>query len=104
MLQSGLFCSFSSQDHRLSALAMMSSKDSKDTAPSDDSACCTTEKETQVEEVDANHSPPQSTALSSRVSRSPRVIPPFIPSHDFTRGILFAFQALLQYLLMLAIM
>lgn len=84
----------------------MSSKDTKDTSTSDDGACCTPgkDKDTEVEEVDVNRLPSQSAASRSRASRSPRVIPPFIPSHDFTRGILFAFQALLQYLLMLAIM
>lgn len=88
------------------ALAMMSMKDSKDAKTLDDSNCCGSEndKDAEVEEVDVNRQPPQSAALSSRASRSPRVIPPFIPSHDFTRGILFAFQALLQYLLMLAVM
>ncbi|KAH9921949.1 Ctr copper transporter [Epithele typhae] len=33
-----------------------------------------------------------------------RTYPPFIPSHDIPRGALFAFQALLYYLLMLAVM
>ena len=102
MYRSIAVCSYSYH----SALAMMSMKDSKDAKTLDDSNCCGSEndKDAEVEEVDVNRQPPQSAALSSRASRSPRVIPPFIPSHDFTRGILFAFQALLQYLLMLAVM
>lgn len=36
--------------------------------------------------------------------RPPRTLPPFIASHDVPRGVLFALQALLGYVLMLAVM
>ncbi|RPD63157.1 hypothetical protein L227DRAFT_584763 [Lentinus tigrinus ALCF2SS1-6] len=55
-----------------------------------------------VEEVDISPVPSQRPAL--RVRRVPRTIPPFLPSHDIPRGALFAFQALLYYVLMLAVM
>ncbi len=55
-----------------------------------------------VEEVMARPVPSQPSAVRAR--RSPRTIPPFIPSHDVPRGVLFALQALLYYALMLAVM
>ncbi|RPD81786.1 hypothetical protein L226DRAFT_541428 [Lentinus tigrinus ALCF2SS1-7] len=55
-----------------------------------------------VEEVNISPVPSQRPAL--RVRRVPRTIPPFLPSHDIPRGALFAFQALLYYVLMLAVM
>ncbi|KAI0724342.1 Ctr copper transporter family-domain-containing protein [Cerioporus squamosus] len=55
-----------------------------------------------VEEVTASPAPSQRPTLRAR--RSPRTVPPFIPSHDVPRGVLFAFQALLYYILMLAVM
>ncbi|KIK93308.1 hypothetical protein PAXRUDRAFT_145356 [Paxillus rubicundulus Ve08.2h10] len=36
--------------------------------------------------------------------KSKRLTPPFIPSHDITRGVMFAGHALITYLFMLAIM
>lgn len=39
-----------------------------------------------------------------RGGRVSRLSPPFIASHDVPRGIAFAFQALLGYALMLAVM
>ncbi|KAM5538233.1 hypothetical protein V8D89_008120 [Ganoderma adspersum] len=54
-----------------------------------------------VEEVDINPSPSQP---GRRLPRPIRTFPPFIPSHDIPRGALFAFQALLYYVLMLAVM
>ncbi|TBU64853.1 Ctr copper transporter [Dichomitus squalens] len=54
-----------------------------------------------VEEVEVN---PLATKAARRPQRSSRMIPPFIPSHDVPRGALFAFQALLFYVLMLAVM
>ncbi|KAI0768497.1 Ctr copper transporter [Trametes elegans] len=39
-----------------------------------------------------------------RKIRSPRTIPPFMASHDIPRGVMYAFQALLMYALMLAVM
>ncbi|KAI1797680.1 Ctr copper transporter family-domain-containing protein [Ganoderma leucocontextum] len=54
-----------------------------------------------VEEVNINPLPSQS---ARRLQRPIRTIPPFIPSHDIPRGALFAFQALLYYVLMLAVM
>ncbi|TCD70041.1 hypothetical protein EIP91_005022 [Steccherinum ochraceum] len=56
-----------------------------------------------IVEVDTN-------SLSSKpvtqdfIARRPRVIPPFILSHDVPRGMVFALQALLAYVLMLAVM
>ena len=38
------------------------------------------------------------------VGRTPRVLPPFIAAHDVPRGFAYAVQALLAYLLMLAVM
>ncbi|TFK88567.1 hypothetical protein K466DRAFT_66691 [Polyporus arcularius HHB13444] len=55
-----------------------------------------------VEEVTARPVPSQPSVIRAR--RSPRTIPPFIPSHDVPRGVLFALQALLYYALMLAVM
>ena len=54
-----------------------------------------------VEEVNINASPSQP---GRRLPRPLRTVPPFIPSHDIPRGALFAFQALLYYVLMLAVM
>lgn len=54
-----------------------------------------------VEEVNINPSPSQP---GRRLPRPLRTVPPFIPSHDIPRGALFAFQALLYYVLMLAVM
>jgi len=44
------------------------------------------------------------TQTSSRTLKSVRVIAPFIASHDIPRGAIHAFQALLGYALMLAVM
>ncbi|KIJ68748.1 hypothetical protein HYDPIDRAFT_173400 [Hydnomerulius pinastri MD-312] len=38
------------------------------------------------------------------VRTNPRLIPPFIPSHDIPRGIIQAFQSTFSYALMLAVM
>ena len=45
-----------------------------------------------------------SSAGLTRQARTTRTIPPFIASHDIPRGALYAFQALLMYALMLAVM
>lgn len=63
-----------------------------------DSTCCDTD--TDVEEVDFKGPSLQGPAAIF----APRSLPPFILSHDLARGFLFAFQALLHYLLMLAVM
>ncbi|CAL1696525.1 unnamed protein product [Somion occarium] len=85
------------------ALALMSNK-----AASNRGACTSESKgkTTDVQEVDIDSLPSQESENRSRVSnpRSARVIPPFIPSHDLTRGVVFALQALLMYVLMLAVM
>ena len=57
-------------------------------------------KAASVEETKVGASP----ADKPRQVRSPRTIPPFIASHDIPRGALYAFQALLMYALMLAVM
>ncbi len=54
-----------------------------------------------IEEVNVSPLPSQP---GRRLQRPIRTIPPFIPSHDIPRGALFAFQALLYYVLMLAVM
>ncbi|KAG2124056.1 CTR copper uptake transporter [Suillus clintonianus] len=41
---------------------------------------------------------------TSRIGFTKRFTPPFIPAHDITRGVMFAVQALLGYLFMLAVM
>jgi hypothetical protein len=51
-----------------------------------------------------------SDKLNTLPTRSPpiesikRFIPPFIPAHDITRGVMFAAQTLLGYLFMLTVM
>lgn len=54
-----------------------------------------------VQETDVN---PLPSPPGRRLQRPIRTIPPFILSHDIPRGALFAFQALLYYVLMLAVM
>ena len=44
------------------------------------------------------------TGSDTAVTRTPRVLPPFIAAHDVPRGFAYALQALLAYLLMLAVM
>ncbi|KAI0794287.1 Ctr copper transporter [Fomes fomentarius] len=44
------------------------------------------------------------SSVRSDSERVPRTLPPFIASHDIVRGALFAFQSLLLYILMLALM
>lgn len=55
-----------------------------------------------VEEVKVSEL--KSQGSSAPLRRAPRTIPPFIPAHDIPRGALYAFQALLTYALMLAVM
>ncbi|KAI0314988.1 Ctr copper transporter [Amylostereum chailletii] len=47
---------------------------------------------------------PHNEDQQALVSRRARVIAPFIVSHDVTRGLMYALQALLSYILMLASM
>jgi len=54
-----------------------------------------------VQSLQGTPSEQHSLLRSGRVSR---LSPPFIASHDLPRGAIFAFQALLAYLLMLAVM
>lgn len=44
------------------------------------------------------------SSLPNRQANYTRTIPPFIPAHDLPRGIMHGAQALLGYLLMLAVM
>lgn len=44
------------------------------------------------------------TGSDIAVARTPRVLPPFVAAHDVPRGFAYALQALLAYLLMLAVM
>jgi len=62
--------------------------------------------ENGVQEINKQQStPPVSTVLQFRTVKSrSRTIPPFIAAHDVPRGILYAAQMLVLYLLMLAIM
>ncbi|OSD06008.1 hypothetical protein PYCCODRAFT_1069010 [Trametes coccinea BRFM310] len=73
-----------------------------------ESACHTSEpcdeqdkKVADVEEMKASPSLSRRPAIPARPTRT---IPPFIASHDIPRGALYAFQALLMYALMLAVM
>lgn len=52
---------------------------------------------------DAQKAQTEQTSLM-RGGRVSRISPPFIASYDIPRGIIFAFQALLAYILMLAVM
>lgn len=72
----------------------------KPTAPS------TPAKELDGVDVDVNslQEIPKGQADSIRSGRVSRSSPPFILSHDLPRGVAFAFQALLAYILMLAVM
>ena len=75
------------------------------------------ESEPQSRNFDENSTPsaphaneiqldPREPSLPPRPPRLPhlRTIPPFIAEHDIPRGILFALQMFLGYLLMLAVM
>ena len=84
------------------AVALMSSTSTS--APSD-VACHTSSSPSlqagsskEVQEVKIGAVPAQKPV------RSQRTLPPFIASHDIPRGALFAFQSLLFYILMLAVM
>ncbi|OJT12575.1 hypothetical protein TRAPUB_10816 [Trametes pubescens] len=55
-----------------------------------------------VEELKISELPSQDSTTRQRRAR--RTLPPFILSHDVPRGALYAFQALLTYALMLAVM
>ena len=44
------------------------------------------------------------TSTTTTPAPSPQLIPPFILSHDLSRGAMFALQALMSYVLMLAVM
>ncbi|KAK7692768.1 hypothetical protein QCA50_004401 [Cerrena zonata] len=61
-----------------------------------DGACC----DMEAEELEFKGSSLQGPAAIY----APRSLPPFIPSHDLARGLLFALQVLLHYLLMLSVM
>ena len=58
----------------------------------------------EIAEIDVNSLTSKPVAAQDAVVRSPRVLPPFIASHDIPRGVAYALQALLTYLLMLAVM
>lgn len=45
-----------------------------------------------------------STSITSTMTSPPQLIPPFILSHDLSRGAVYALQSLLGYALMLAVM
>ncbi|KAI0670113.1 Ctr copper transporter [Trametes maxima] len=62
----------------------------------------TKKRSSDIEEMKVNQLPLHDTIVGR--SRSPRSIPPFIPSHDIPRGVFYAFQAMLSYALMLAVM
>lgn len=82
---------------RLKAIAAQS-------VPAQESVCAAySVKEKDVSDTDVA-SLPDTTPLKRASLRSGRASPPFIASHDLTRGAIFAFQALLTYLLMLAVM
>ncbi|KAI9057184.1 hypothetical protein FKP32DRAFT_1661838 [Trametes sanguinea] len=58
-------------------------------------------KAADVQDVKVTSLPSKRPAVPARPART---IPPFIASHDIPRGALYAFQALLMYALMLAVM
>ena len=61
----------------------------------------------EAEAVDHDNDSLQATPTERRAllrKVQARSAPPFIASHDIPRGLLFAFQALLAYILMLAVM
>ena len=60
-------------------------------------------KQADPDSVDAQRASTERDSLIRQgyVSRS---VPPFIATHDIPRGIIFAFQACLAYILMLAVM
>lgn len=62
-------------------------------------------KESEATDADVDSLQASSAERRSLLRRSQtRSAPPFIASHDIPRGLLFAFQALLAYILMLAVM
>jgi copper transporter 1 len=67
------------------------------------------EKSSEDDEMtsSSSHQSAQHSSTDSKSQRSSpirRTIMPFIPSHDLTRGALYALQSLVSYLLMLAVM
>lgn len=65
---------------------------------------CHDKSSLSIDEVDIN---PQASLDAQKVTAFPRrarTIPPFILTHDVPRGMIYAFQALLGYALMLAVM
>ena len=86
--------------HAVSALAVMSSTSRTD-RPSSDEGTDTSKCHSAIEEVDAG---PSLSTSSPPPHRGTRSYPPFIASHDIPRGAIFAFQALLYYILMLVVM
>jgi len=79
-----------------SALAMLA----RDVEPSPDSSSTCHEKSPDIAEEASS----VKDAPSLKQGRPARTLPPFIASHDIPRGVLFALQALLGYVLMLAVM
>lgn len=77
-------------------------------APTQSNACqvpvSAKEKETVESDVNSLQETPLEHTSLLRSGRVSRISPPFVASHDLPRGAMFAFQALLAYLLMLAVM
>ncbi|KAI0067877.1 hypothetical protein BV25DRAFT_1794431 [Artomyces pyxidatus] len=62
-------------------------------------------KDAKVQEFEVDEEPVLEKDPGQRVNgRRARMIAPFVASHDITRGVLYALQALLAYALMLAVM
>ncbi|CCM02199.1 uncharacterized protein FIBRA_04279 [Fibroporia radiculosa] len=70
----------------------------------DSPASTSDEKAADIEEVHASSLSDKALHSPFSFKRSLRTIEPFIWSHDIPRGALYAFQALLAYALMLAVM
>ncbi|CDO72434.1 hypothetical protein BN946_scf184977.g134 [Trametes cinnabarina] len=85
---------------RRSALSLMSNEKNESPCHTAD-AFEQDKKAAEVEEVKAA---PLPSHRSGHPARALRTIPPFIASHDIPRGALYAFQALLMYALMMAVM
>ena len=72
---------------------------------SSDMACHSKDKSSlAIDEVDVNAQDTVPDSQKVGLLRPDRTMPPFILSHDLPRGIVYAIQALLGYVLMLAIM
>ncbi|THH27016.1 hypothetical protein EUX98_g7168 [Antrodiella citrinella] len=85
-------------------LAIMANRSNNNSTPGPEAASLTKDDKNadDIVEVDANSL--SSSRMGQDVVTRGKRLPPFIASHDFPRGVAFALQALLTYVLMLAVM